>query len=162
LPIADFVRAALTQPLCFFFMSEMKLRNRTAIIVLGFLLFGVFSYACGAIAPPQGFDGAQALSTSTIVQEGDLEFIGTVKKIYPLTSIRSRKNWAVVTHVDRVVSGDFSGMTFSFAIHSPTLSRLQVGRTYTIKATGTDKGYVVDELQWVKTNGSQTRTSKKR
>jgi hypothetical protein len=140
----------------------MNLRNTTAIIVLGFLLFGVFGYAWGAIAPPQGFDGAQAVSTGTIVKEGDLEFIGTVTKIYPLTSIHSRKNWAVVTHVDRVVSGDFSSTTFSFVIHSPTLSGLQVGRTYTIKATWTDKGYVVDELQWMKTNGSQTRTSKRR
>ena len=140
----------------------MKLRNTIAIIVLGFLLFGVFGYACGAIAPPQGFDGAQAVSSSTIAKEGDLEFIGTITKIYTLTSIRSRKNWAVVTHVDRVVSGDFFGTTFSFAIHSPTLSGLQVGRTHTIKATWTDKGYVVDELQWMKTNGGQTGTSKRR
>ena len=140
----------------------MKLRNTTAIIVLGFLLFAVFGYACGAIALPQDFDGAQAVSTSTIVKEGDLEFIGTVTKIYPLTSIRLRKNWAVVTHVDRVVFGDFSGTTLSFATHSPTLSGLQVGRTYKIKATWTDKGYVVDELQWMKTNGGQTRTSKRR
>ena len=138
------------------------MRKITAIIVLGFVLFGVFVYACGAIAPLQGFDGVQAVSTSTIVKEGDLQFIGTVTKIYPLASIRSRKNWAVLTHVDRVVSGDFSGTTFSFAIHSPTLSGLQVGRTYTIKATWIDKGYVVDELQWMKTNGGRTRTSKKR
>ena len=138
----------------------MKLRNTTAI-VLGFLLFGVFGYASGTITPPQGFDGAQVVSSSTIVKEGDLEFIGTVTKIYPLASIRLRKNWAVVTHVDRVVSGEFSSMTFSFAIHSPTLSRLQVGRTYAIKATWTDKGYVVDELQWMKTNGGQTRTSRR-
>ncbi len=140
----------------------MKLRNTTANIVLGFLLFGVFGYAYGAIAPPQGFDGAQTVSTSTIVKEGDLEFIGTVTKIYPLASIRSRKNWAIVTHVDRVVSGDFAGTTFTFAIHSPTQSGLQVGRTYTIKAKWIDNGYVVDELQWMKTNGGQTKPSKKR
>ena len=139
----------------------MKLRNTTAIVVLGFL-FGVFGYSCGAIALPQASAGAQAVSTSTIVKDGDLEFIGTVMKIYPLASIRSRKNWPVVTHVDRIVSGDFSGKTFSFGIHSPALSGLQVGRTYTIKATWTDKGYVVDERQWMKTVGGQTKTSKKR
>jgi hypothetical protein len=151
-----------TLTLCFFSKWEMKLRNTTAIIALGFLLFVVFGYACGAIAPPQCFDGAQAVLRGTIVKEGDLEFIGTVTKIYPLASVRSRKNWAVVTHVDKVVSGDFSGTTFTFAIHSPTLSGLQVGRTYTIKATWIEKGYVVDELQWMKTNGGRTRTSKKR
>ena len=129
------------------------MRNATAVIVLGFLFFGVFGCACAAIAPPQGFDGAK---------EGDLEFIGTVTKIYPLASIRSRRNWAVAMHVDKVVSGNFSGTTFTFAIHSPTLSGLQVGQTYTIKATWIDKGYVVDELQWMKTNGGRTRTSKKR
>ena len=137
------------------------MRNTTAVIVLGLPLFGVFGYAGGAIAQRQGFHGAQAVSTSTIVKEGDLEFIATVTKIYPLASIRLRKNWAVVTHVDRVVSGDFSGTTFTFAIHSPTLSGLQVGRTYTIKATWIDKGYAVDELQWMKTNGRRTRTSQK-
>jgi hypothetical protein len=54
------------------------------------------------------------------------------------------------TDIDRVESGDFDGKTFSFRIHSPTLSRLQTGKQYVVEATRTDAGYVVDQNQWTK------------
>jgi len=52
---------------------------------------------------------------------------------------------------------DYQPSTFSFRIHSPTLSGLQVGRTYSIRATWIVQGYVVDELQWLKANRGQTK-----
>lgn len=122
----------------------MKLRNAICMIMLGFLLFGaneVLGCASGAIRPSQRFDRAQA--ASTILK--DLVLVGTVTEIYSLSAPRSVKKWAVVVHVDRVVSGEFSGTTFTFTIHSPSRAGLRVGRSYTIKATWTADGYVVDE-----------------
>jgi hypothetical protein len=78
----------------------------------------------------------------------DLVMVGTVTKIYPTAEPRSLRNWAVVVNVDRVVSGEFTGTSFTFAVHSPARAGLQVGRTYTIKATRTAAGYFVDEAQW--------------
>jgi len=87
---------------------------------------------------------AQAQSSSADSLK-DLVFIGTVTKICPIGLPHSRRNWAVRTHVDRIVSGSFSGETFTFTVHSPAQSGLRVGRAYTIKAKWTDDGYVVDE-----------------
>jgi hypothetical protein len=132
------------------------LRNATWIIVLGFLLFGaneVLGCTCGVSATPQSFDGAQAVSTGTNLKSQkakDLVLVGTVTEIHQRHAARSLKNWAVVVRIAKVVSGEFSGKTFTFAIHSPARAGLQVGQTYTIKATWTDKGYVVDEEQWRK------------
>jgi len=68
------------------------------------------------------------------------------QKIYPFSAPAIvRRRWAVRAHVDRVVSGTFSGDTFTFTVHSPAQSGLRVGRAYTIKATWTIEGYVVDE-----------------
>jgi|SRR6267142_2338549 len=88
---------------------------------------------------------AQTQSSSTDSPK-DLVFIGTITKIYPFSAPTTvRRRWAVRAHVDRVVSGTFSGDTFTFTVHSPTQSGLQVGGTHTIKAKWIDKGYVVDE-----------------
>ena len=76
-------------------------------------------------------------------QNKDIVLVGTVTEIYPVAGLLKR--WAVSVHVDRVVSGEFSGTTFTFTIHSPSLAGLQVGRAYVINARWADKGYVVDE-----------------
>ena len=76
-------------------------------------------------------------------QNKDIVLVGTVTEIYPVAGLL--KWWAVVVHVDRVVSGEFSGTTFTFTIHSPSLAGLKIGRAYVVKAKWTDKGYVVDE-----------------
>lgn len=132
------------------------MRNATWIAIVGFLLLGaseVVAFTCGAITSSQGFAGAQAVLTRTILkpqESKDLVLVGTVTKIDPTAATHSRKNWGVVVHVDKVVSGKFTGTTFTFTIHSPSLAGLQVGKTYTIKATWTDAGYVVDDQQWRK------------
>ncbi|MFL6262492.1 MAG: hypothetical protein ACJ76Y_22570 [Thermoanaerobaculia bacterium] len=78
--------------------------------------------------------------------EGDLVFVGTVTKIVPTSD--KLKSWAVTVRVERIVSGTFSGTSFTFAVHSPAISGLKVGKSYTIRATWTKDGYVVDERQW--------------
>ena len=111
---------------------------------------------------------AQTLSTLAQTQSSstdspkDLVFIGTITKIYPFSAPASvRRRWTVRTHVDRVVSGTFSGDTFTFTVHSPAQSGLRVGRAYTIKATWTTDGYVVDEST-LRTAGVGTKRSPKR
>ena len=129
----------------------MKLPNAIWISILGFIIFGannVLGCTGGAIIASGGFDREQAAITVTTAK--DLVFIGTVTEIYPVSAARSLRNWAVVALIDKVVSGEFSGTTFTFAIHSPARAGLRVGQTYTIKATWTAAGYIVDEAQWRK------------
>ena len=104
---------------------------------------------------------AQTQSSSTDSSK-DLVFMGTITKIYPFSAPATvRRRWAVRAHVDRVVSGTFSGDTFTFTVHSPAQSGLRVGRAYTIKATWTVQGYVVDEST-LRTAGAGTKRSPKR
>ena len=99
---------------------------------------------------------AQTQSSSTDSPR-DLVFVGTITNIYPFSAPATmRRRWAVRTHVDRVVSGTFSGDTFTFTVHSPALSGLRVGRAHTIKATWTIEGYVVDEAT-LRTAGGRTK-----
>jgi len=75
-----------------------------------------------------------------------LVFEGTV------TSIRTIDNewtpWLVTVMVTKVISGEFSGPTFQFAVHSPARAGLKEGGSYTIEAVWTQGGYTVDETQW--------------
>ena len=105
-----------------------------------------------------GFPQAQVSSDDS---PKDLVFIGTVTKIYPTGTRYSRREWAVLTRVDKVVSGTFSGATFTFTVHSPAMTGLRVGRAYTIKATWTRDGYVVNQSTF-KQARSPTKASGKR
>jgi hypothetical protein len=78
----------------------------------------------------------------------DLTFLGTVTNIEAADTGNPRKEWVVTTRVDKVLSGDFSGSQFSFAIHSPAKSGLEVGKQYRIRAAGTPDGYIVDGSPW--------------
>ena len=91
----------------------------------------------------------------------DLVFVGTVTKIYPLGSSHSQRRWAVLTRVDTIVSGEFSGTKFTFTVHSPSRAGLRVGRAYTITAVWTTEGYVVDEFA-LKEARAETKPSPKR
>src|SRR5260370_13982654 len=104
---------------------------------------------------------AQTQSSSTDLPK-DFVFIGTIIKIYSFSAPATvRRRWAVRAHVDRVLSGTFSGNTFTFTVHSPAQSGLRVGRAYTIKATWTVEGYVVGEST-LRTAGVGTKLSPKR
>jgi hypothetical protein len=75
-----------------------------------------------------------------------LVFEGTVTSI---TTIHHRLTpWLVTVKITKVISGEFSGSTFQFAVHSPARSGLEKGRSYTIEAVWKDHGYIVDENQW--------------
>src|SRR5260370_38997713 len=77
---------------------------------------------------------AQTQSSSTHSPK-DLVFIATITKIYPFSAPATvRRRWAVRAHVDRVVSGTFSGDTFTFTVQGPAQSGFSVGRAYPINA----------------------------
>ncbi len=78
----------------------------------------------------------------------DLVFEGKLIELKPTLNPGSRIRWIVKMRVDRVVSGRFSGDTFSFGVHSPAKSNLVLGGTYEVRATAVPGGYEVDELQW--------------
>lgn len=67
-------------------------------------------------------------------------------KLYPVAAPRSQRRRAVVARVESVASGESSGATFTFTVHSPARAGLRVNRAYRIKATKTGGGYLVDEL----------------
>jgi hypothetical protein len=135
----------------------MRLRNVIPIVALNFILFGAF-VSSGAIGSHQSCDEGQAAHDSAPAQ--DLVFIGPVTKIYPVASAHSLRNWAVVAHIDRVISGEFSGTTFNFTVHSPSRMGLEVGRAYTISAKRNAGGYRVDDTQWLKPVASDARAPK--
>jgi hypothetical protein len=77
-----------------------------------------------------------------------LVFEGTVTSI---TTINHRLTpWLATVKITKVISGEFSGSTFQFAVHSPARSGLEKGRSYTIEAVWKDHGYVVDENQFLR------------
>lgn len=81
----------------------------------------------------------------------DLVFTGTVSEMVmmPAKAV-PQKAWFVTVKVEKVLSGSFSGETFSFRIHSPSKSGLSKGHSYTIEAKWVGDGYVVDDLQWTR------------
>ena len=80
----------------------------------------------------------------------DLVFIGTVERLETSPLPRSTLNWVVRCQVDEIELGDFSGETFSFRIHSPVRSGLEIGKQYKIVARRTPEGFAVDQYQWMK------------
>lgn len=87
--------------------------------------------------------------SSAATDDGPLVFEGTVATIEISPLPESLRNFIIIMRVDRVVQGQFSGKTFQFRIHSPSLSGLKVGKTYTVEAKRTADGYTVDEFQWM-------------
>ena len=121
--------------------------RKTRAVILGLLLFGANQ------VPPRGFGQANSTPSVANPQPEELVLVGTVTKLYPLAVSRSRRRWAVVARVESVVSGEFSGATFTFSVHSPALAGLRVNRAYIIKATKTDRGYLVNELRFEEVRG---------
>jgi hypothetical protein len=82
----------------------------------------------------------------------DLLFVGTVTAIEFRDTGNPLRRWVVSTSVQKVLSGDFSKPTFTFAVHSPARAGLKVGQSYTIPARWTGDGYLVDESDLRKRN----------
>ena len=80
-----------------------------------------------------------------------LVLLGTVTSIFqidaPPTSLR---NWAVTMRVEKVKRGKYAESEFTFAIHSPARSGLQVGDRYTVEANWDGHEYRVDETVYMK------------
>ena len=87
-----------------------------------------------------GRQEAAAAPSKTLVFEGTVVSIVTVAHDF--------KPWLITVQVTKVVSGEFSGSTFEFLVHSPARSGLEKGRSYTIEAVWKNGGYTVDEHQW--------------
>ena len=97
---------------------------------------------------------AAALGTTMAKESSkkDLVFVGKVTAIEVKDTGDELRPWVVSTKVTKVLSGDLSAPTFTFAIHSPAQAGLKVGMSYTIPARWTGDGYLVDELEIWKRN----------
>jgi hypothetical protein len=103
-------------------------------------------------SPPESLASPPAApapgSSSHPASNADLKFLGTVTAIEPANTGDPLKRWIITTRVDAVLSGAFSQPQFSFAVHSPAQSGLELGKQYTIVAARTPRGYTVDPYQW--------------
>jgi len=109
----------------------------------------VVAFALGLAAQRSGEPSAQAGPDNQ--GEGHITLLVTVEKVEASPVPESTQNWIVQGRVDRVLSGGFSGKTFSFRVHSPAESGLEVGKQYRVEAKRTKDGYaVVDQYQWMK------------
>ena len=75
----------------------------------------------------------------------DLVFVGTVLLIEKAHAPDTIHNFVVTVSVDEVLSGEFSGTTFEFPVHSVAKALLEYGGVYTIRAKWKRGGYVVYE-----------------
>jgi hypothetical protein len=119
---------------------------------LPLILLMVGVYGCTPVQDKPSVEPASASPNSASTPRRstliDLTFLGKVTNIEAADTGDPLKEWVVTTRVDKVLSGDFSGSQFSFAIHSPAKSGLKVGKQVRIRATGTPDGYLVDDHQW--------------
>jgi hypothetical protein len=76
----------------------------------------------------------------------DLVLVGTISSIR--VGGPRLKPWIVTIDVKKVVSGELSDPTFTFAIHSPSRAGLEKGHSYTVRAVWQGDHYEVDEMQW--------------
>ncbi len=92
------------------------------------------------------------IGNTTINQaaQPDLVLLGTVEKVEASPLPQSSLNWIIYCRVDKILSGDLPTKTFSFRVHSPVKSGLEVGKQYRIRAIRTTDGYDVDQYQWKK------------
>jgi hypothetical protein len=66
-----------------------------------------------------------------------------------------RRRWLVTMKVQKVLSGRFTEPVLVFPVHSPVMLGLEVGKTYTIRATRKGNGYEVHEFQTLRTSPPQ-------
>jgi hypothetical protein len=91
---------------------------------------------------------AGCAATTARPLDNHLVLVGTVRSID--SSADTLRPWIVTVSVEKVLMGEYSGRTLQFPVHSPAMSGLETGRTYTVKATQKGTAYIVDESQWRK------------
>ena len=79
----------------------------------------------------------------------DLTLVGLVTAMKPGAAEPSKQS-LVTVKVQELVSGEFSGETFQFAVRGPARTALKEGKSYTIEAVWTGDGYLVDHVRRVK------------
>ncbi len=99
------------------------------------------------------FSGVQAKEASLIRTPNhdqavhmDLSLIGIVTKISPLAEPQHLKQWAITLKVTKILHGTFTNETFSFQVHSPAQSGLEINKTYELEAVSTGTGYKVHKI----------------
>ena len=75
-----------------------------------------------------------------------VEILGRVNAIETAPLKNSRLNWLVIVEPERVISGQFTGRSFSFRVHSPSKARLVVGKRFRIRAIMQNGYYSAKEL----------------
>ena len=82
--------------------------------------------------------------------EGDLVFRGKVESIEIAPLKHSQNNFIVTTRILKILKGTFDGSHFSFRIHSPSKSRIEVGQELEVHAERIPEGFRVDPIQFLK------------
>jgi hypothetical protein len=95
-----------------------------------------------------GCKTSQEPVTAMMSKKPNLVFVGTVVSIEASPLPRSSANYIVTFNVEKVESGKLGGKTFSFPVHNPSQSGLEIGKRYRVVATKTDRGYYIDQHQW--------------
>lgn len=139
---ARFLRSVLISVHPWLLCEEMRMMTRILMPVFCVIV----AAGCAAVREP---------NTPQKSTKPDLVFVGTVESIEASPLPQSLANWVVTFRVDRIESGNFGGTTFSFRIHSPVKSGLEVGKQYLVEATRTDAGYTVDQYQWMNRTRNQ-------
>lgn len=88
------------------------------------------------------------INSSNFTQNDELVFTDKIERIDNTPLKGSSKNWIVTFQIDSLITGNYPNKTFSFRIHSPAQSTLEVGKVYRVKATKISSKYEVDEQQW--------------
>lgn len=77
-------------------------------------------------------------------------FVGTVERVEYSPLVNSDLNWAIYMKVNRVLSGQYGGDSFTFRVRNPTREGLEVGRAYRVKAVPFGRGYQIVRIEPVK------------
>jgi hypothetical protein len=96
---------------------------------------------------PEPVVAVEPASSSEPAPSPTLRLFGTITEIVVHGGDR-RRAWAVTLLVEEVREGSFAATRFSFLVHSPSKSGLEVGARVELRATWVGDGYAVDEWQW--------------
>jgi hypothetical protein len=116
-----------------------RVRKTAAVLVLGVLPAVVCFLAISSVDLP--WPSSRSLYQK--IAAGDLVFLGRVTSIVLSPLERSDDNFIIKTKVLQVVKGEFSGRHFSFRIHSPALSGVEMDKEIWLAARRTPDGYLM-------------------
>lgn len=108
---------------------------------IGWILLFSLMFVAGCKTSPEPV-------AAVMSKKPNLVFLGTVVSIDVSPLPRSSANYIVTFNVEKVESGKLGAKTFSFPVHDPVQSGLEIGNRYRVRATKTGRGYFIDQYQW--------------